>query len=448
MNIDSFVRFFREKYRLCWKEIYLKFMSMLLKPEQCTVCREWFTVTEIADCRHRLNGEAVAQENLDKLDFHKIDHEGKEIQSLNDFTKNQVMIYLKEFQVIDNLNYTFGEGDQKVTHLDKLVERYKDQIDFIEPQSMNYDIKMSKAFTEYCEQDAPTKISKSQPDLKVASSMDFITKEGEKLETQEQQFDDILYRGPQALTLIVRKLKDSHFMKKLQKQCELYVLENADQFVKSEVVKNKFDYSQNKVTDSGSRKKKGALDPMQAHAAQELVIKRFKRTRADLIYEDDESFMKLLNNLLTKIRETEENKTDKKPLFQKIQAAKTKLSLITRGKSPPGGAGRHRSPIMGGHGPRDNSGVRIGNVAAACDLTAQSGVKIYSDIKQITVKKITTKKSPSTGPTSGGAARKNFLQRNIARSQGGRSGSNKPEKETIPPVLGGTPSVRNTSGPR
>jgi hypothetical protein len=50
----------------------------------------------------------------------------------------------------------------------------------------------------------------------------------------------------------------------------------------------------------------------------------------------------------------------------------------------------------------------------------QSGVKIFSDIKQITVKKSINASKKATDknsiPASGGAARKNFLQRNIARS--------------------------------
>lgn len=83
-----------------------------------------------------------------------------------------------------------------------------------------------------------------------------------------------------------------------------------------------------------------------------------------------------------------------------------------RGMSPANGSkNRHRSPV----GP--NKIPKIENLA--CDLSSQAGVKIYSDIKQITTgKKKVTKKIAGTGP------RVNFLQRNIARSQGARSGSN------------------------
>jgi hypothetical protein len=33
INVENFVKFIREKYRLCWKEIYLKFAALNFKPE-------------------------------------------------------------------------------------------------------------------------------------------------------------------------------------------------------------------------------------------------------------------------------------------------------------------------------------------------------------------------------------------------------------------------------
>lgn len=50
------------------------------------------------------------------------------------------------------------------------------------------------------------------------------------------------------------------------------------------------------------------------------------------------------------------------------------------------------------------------DVPNTCDLAAQQGVKIYSDLKQITVKKAATKKATNAAaPVSGAAARKNFI---------------------------------------
>jgi hypothetical protein len=36
---EQFIKFFREKYRLCWKEIYLKLSVILYQTEKCKLCR-------------------------------------------------------------------------------------------------------------------------------------------------------------------------------------------------------------------------------------------------------------------------------------------------------------------------------------------------------------------------------------------------------------------------
>ena len=38
IHIENFVKFFREKFRVCWKEIYLKFIALVLRPERCKNC--------------------------------------------------------------------------------------------------------------------------------------------------------------------------------------------------------------------------------------------------------------------------------------------------------------------------------------------------------------------------------------------------------------------------
>lgn len=75
-------------------------------------------------------------------------------------------------------------------------------------------------------------------------------------------------------------------MKKLQNQCEDYIRENPDQFLKAEGKKAKFDFADQKlVVEKGSKKKdKGALDAHQAAACQALVIKKFRRTKKDIMF--------------------------------------------------------------------------------------------------------------------------------------------------------------------
>lgn len=71
---------------------------------------------------------------------------------------------------------------------------------------------------------------------------------------------------------------------------------------------------------------------------------------------------------------------------------------------------------------------------ASSDFATQSGIKIYSDIKQITaVKKASNKKAPIV-VKGADAGRRNIMQRNVARSTGGRSGSNHNKNNNQNPI--------------
>ena len=89
IDTESFIKHFREKYRLCWKEIYLKFMALTCKPEKCRKCRKWFQISDIASCEHEvfeLKGDPFLDAQnyrLYYIDFHEIDFEDKEVVSSN-----------------------------------------------------------------------------------------------------------------------------------------------------------------------------------------------------------------------------------------------------------------------------------------------------------------------------------------------------------------------------
>ena len=63
IDIALFIRFFRERYRLCWKEIYLKIacISRNNMPEQCSKCQQYFKLNDLATCQGK-----------DGLTFHEI----------------------------------------------------------------------------------------------------------------------------------------------------------------------------------------------------------------------------------------------------------------------------------------------------------------------------------------------------------------------------------------
>jgi hypothetical protein len=52
------------------------------------------------------------------------------------------------------------------------------------------------------------------------------------------------------------------------------------------------------IVDKGKKKEKGELDAHQAAACQDLVIKKFRRTRKDILFNEDVNSMETLENYL------------------------------------------------------------------------------------------------------------------------------------------------------
>ena len=60
VDLAQFIRFFRERFRLCWKEIYLKFaaVSKCFLPERCTDCGQYFALRDFAMCKKSVKPDA------------------------------------------------------------------------------------------------------------------------------------------------------------------------------------------------------------------------------------------------------------------------------------------------------------------------------------------------------------------------------------------------------
>ena len=218
IDSESFIKHFREKYRLCWKEIYLKFMALTSKAEKCRKCRKWFQISDIAGCEHEvfeLKGDPfLDQQNyrLYYLDFHEIDYEDIEVVSTNQFTEPEYDFLKKQFQVTDNIRIPQQDNpDKAFDHLELLVKKHKEAIEFVEPQSMNFDTKINQAYAEFMKTTADkVKNSKdlkkkgsqvtvdSRRSLKMMTSQELYTRDGGKVELKVEMFDDLLVRGPQA----------------------------------------------------------------------------------------------------------------------------------------------------------------------------------------------------------------------------------------------------------
>ena len=60
LDADLYIKYFREKHRLCWKEIYLKFTVLMShEAQKCLKCNQWWQLSQMAGC----DG-----------DFHEIQH--------------------------------------------------------------------------------------------------------------------------------------------------------------------------------------------------------------------------------------------------------------------------------------------------------------------------------------------------------------------------------------
>jgi hypothetical protein len=65
VDIDHLIRYYREKYRVCWKEIFIKFYAIVghqSEPYLCESCNLWFNIPEMAGCKT----------DKGEIDFHKI----------------------------------------------------------------------------------------------------------------------------------------------------------------------------------------------------------------------------------------------------------------------------------------------------------------------------------------------------------------------------------------
>lgn len=122
---------------------------------------------------------------------------------------------LEKMSSVDSHKSTFKKHG--VSHVHILVSNFRQTVKFTEPQSMNYDVKVNQAVDIF--------LSLERDDKYLTS----ISPENPKWE-RALQIDDQLYSVPKASLATQKKLNDDNFMRRLLKQCEAYVLENADEF--------------------------------------------------------------------------------------------------------------------------------------------------------------------------------------------------------------------------
>lgn len=201
------------------------------------------------------------------------------------------------------------KSDQKKGRVDFLMDHYNkldEVIGFIEPQSMNFETKLSTAYKDFIKRESKdkdkkvTKVAVQDLDTKVKPTVlmlvEIYNKAGEKVELEQGEHEDVLFSLPKAQKKLEKKFKDKKFMGNLQRECELYVKDNADHFPSNANQPRgaKFDYVENTIVECKKPGKEGTLDSVQKAAAQDLVIKRFRRIKKEILRDDDEYSMEAL----------------------------------------------------------------------------------------------------------------------------------------------------------
>ena len=136
VDSDHFIRWFREKHRLCWKEIYLKLSSVMGIEGQtnafsCANCFKKFQISEMATCSCKDDGS---------YSFHEIATEFNNNES--SLSQESYECLKRQIQVID---------DRLTSEEMKKLMLGNTETQYIEPQSMNFDKKLTEAYKEFKE---------------------------------------------------------------------------------------------------------------------------------------------------------------------------------------------------------------------------------------------------------------------------------------------------------
>ena len=107
-------------------------------------------------------------------------------------------------------------------------------------------------------------------------------------------------------------------MKKVQVESEQHYHDNFEHFKPKTAAgeRGKIDFATNSI-DAPKKKKKEGLDAHAASQIQQIVIKRFKTVKKDIMYEDDARMAKVLIKQLREMREDQNGESsvrqDSKP---------------------------------------------------------------------------------------------------------------------------------------
>ena len=261
VDTDSLIRFFRERYRLCWKEIYLKFIPIIgpqyLDCETCINCYKNFQLCDIAGCES-------SDKKLHKIDFKNCNNLGLNL--------GNYLVLCRQLQIVDT--------QYPQEQIEEIIKLNKAEISFQEPQSMNFDKKLSEIYKEF-------KIWQDQKREKKGRKDEGKPTQNGKAQACSE-LEDLLFSVPRAAGIIKKKVNDQDFLKKINKEAKQHVKEQqANQPEQPQTFKIDLE----SAPAEGSKKK---MSPRSLQKVKKVAQKRLNQFRRDTVAEDDDDAMSIL----------------------------------------------------------------------------------------------------------------------------------------------------------
>ena len=179
-------------------------------------------------------------------------------------------------------------------------------IKFTEPQSMNYDKKITQAYVEY-----ENKRSESK------------NKQEHEREEPNDLIEDLLFEIPAAAEQIHQRLSDADFMKRMKKEAKAHVKEQIENGAYGQS-RYTIEADVHRIDSENTTKKK--MSPRSLAKVKFQTNKRIRQEKRDIVIQDDEYSMGQLTKFLKSLRiETLKGKKDN----HKADSAAEKKRTVT-----------------------------------------------------------------------------------------------------------------------
>ncbi|CDW78097.1 UNKNOWN [Stylonychia lemnae] len=314
---DQFIKKFRDKYRICWQEIYEKFRAIVYPAQYCEQCDTWFTLNQIGDCRshpykalknmgtsemmytccmkvqQNFNPSLQVLQDGCNMDFHQPSFQSD--QQRDDF---------EEFKK----NLPLVSESQEITQ--KIQALHSNQYAFAKPMSFNYWVPISKAYME------SSLIPQADPSIRPKPDI----------------MDDLLFRTPEAADQIFVIQNDQLIREQISRQAKQLVRsrspQQSSQTIKTLIgnqIRVTLDVDTNQIAIVQTKKR--SLSPQQIKEVQIITKKKLGECRTEIVREDDIRSMKLITQILRQQRASD-NEADH------IVKLEPRIISISRDKTP------------------------------------------------------------------------------------------------------------------